>query len=237
MNKIRFWEIDFARGIAVILMIIFHFIWNLNYFELIEVELYSGGFGLLQKITAGLFLFIAGIILTINYSKHKENYAKNFLLRGAKVFGFGLIITFFSWILFPTQFIYFGVLHLIGMSIVLSIPLIRTKKMAFLLGILLILVPFIVNLEGFGIESLVWMGLSRPFAALDFFPIIPWYGIVLIGISAGNWFYYELKPRIKIEKPKMKIIELIQAIGRKSLIIYFIHQPLLFTIIWLIKVI
>jgi uncharacterized membrane protein len=91
-----------------------------------------------------------------------------------------------------------------------------------------------VNLQGFGVESLVWVGLATtPSGTLDFFPLIPWYGVILLGIGAGNWLYEGLKPRIKIRKPKMKIIELIQLIGKNSLIIYFLHQPVLFGGMWI----
>ena len=53
----RLWEIDFFRGIAISMMVWFHFLWDLNYFEIINVSLYSGFWGLFQKATAGLFLF------------------------------------------------------------------------------------------------------------------------------------------------------------------------------------
>ena len=75
----RFWELDTLRGIAIIMMVLFHFLWNLNYFGFVEVSLYSGVWGLFQKATAGLFLLLVGTVLTINYNRYKENYLQNFL--------------------------------------------------------------------------------------------------------------------------------------------------------------
>ena len=54
----RFWEIDFARGLAVIGMIIFHALWQLNYFGYTTLSLYSGWLGLFQKIIAITFYFL-----------------------------------------------------------------------------------------------------------------------------------------------------------------------------------
>ncbi len=232
MNTKRFWELDFLRGTAIVLMIIFHFLWDLNYFKIIEIELYSGLSGLIQLTSAFLFLFIVGVVLTINYWSSK-NYVKKFLTRGTTIFGTGLIITIVTIVFFPNKFIYFGILHLIGLSIIISILFVNKKKLNLILGMILLLIPKIINLQTIQTQ-IFFLGTGTIKPTLDYYPLIPWFGIILIGISFGNTFYSKLNPLIKIKKPKNKLISLIELIGKHSLLIYLIHQPIIFGTIYII---
>ncbi|MFA6268535.1 MAG: heparan-alpha-glucosaminide N-acetyltransferase, partial [archaeon] len=118
----RFWEIDFLRGIAIVMMVVFHFLWDLNYFGYIQVDLYKGFFGLFQIATAGLFLLLVGVMLAVGAERHNKNYSLHFVKRGIKIFCAGLLVTIVTFIFFPQNFVYFGILHLIGVSIIISIP-------------------------------------------------------------------------------------------------------------------
>jgi len=72
ITKQRYWEIDVARGVAVILMITYHIIYDLNFFGVISVNLYAGVFLLLLYPVGATFLFLVGVSLTISYSKAKS---------------------------------------------------------------------------------------------------------------------------------------------------------------------
>ena len=231
----RFWEIDFLRGVAIVMMALFHFLWDLNYFNLIQVSLYAGGWGIFQKATASLFLLLAGIVLTINYSRRKD-FIPEFLRRGTTVFALGLVITAATYIFLREEFIYFGILHLIGLSIILSVPLVRRKFLNLFAGAALIIAPAVYNLQSLAITPLVWMGLAPPFTALDFFPLIPWFGVVLIGIFLGNVLYGGGIPKIKTVEPNGKIAGFFEVLGRNSLLIYFSHQFVLFPLAYIISV-
>ena len=230
--KPRFWELDSLRGIALIFMVIFHFTWNLNYFDFVQVSMYSGFWGIFQKITAGLFILLVGVVLTINYNRNKKNYLQKFLKRGTTIFAGGLLLTVFTFIFLREQFIYFGILHFIGVSIILSIPFIRKKLFNLALAISLIALPSLVNLYSLEIPFLIWLGFSTPFATLDFFPVIPWFGVVLLGIFLGNIFYKNAEPLIVIKEPESKTITFLQYIGKRTLLIYFLHQPILFSLVY-----
>ena len=120
MRNSRFWELDVLRGIAVVMMIVFHFLWDLNYFGIIQQPLYVGFWGIFQKITAISFLLLVGICLTISYNNavaEKIDYKMKFLKRGARIFGLGLLITLMTFIFVPQGTIIFGVLHLIGICL------------------------------------------------------------------------------------------------------------------------
>src|SRR3989344_2231938 len=116
----RFWAIDFARGLAVIGMIIFHALWQLNYFSYTTLSLYSGWLGLFQKTIAITFLLLAGIGLTLSANR-RDDYNSWFVKRGLFIFGLGMLITTFTFLFFREGLIFFGVLHLIGASIILGI--------------------------------------------------------------------------------------------------------------------
>lgn len=233
MNQNRFWELDFLRAIAVLMMVVFHFFWDINYFGIAEFDLYNGFLGAFQKTTAGLFLVLVGISLTISFNKSKNAFAAKFFKKSAKIFLFAFFLTFFSVAFFPRQPILFGILHLIALSIVLSIPFIRYKKASLALGLVFIFLPVFFDLPSLGINQLFFAGLSNQVPALDFFPVIPWFGAVLVGIFVGNTFYENNKPKIFIKKPENKIINAMEKLGQHSLLIYFIHQPIMFGLLFI----
>ena len=72
----RFWEIDFLRGIAVVMMIVFHSLYDLNFFHVYKMGLYSG-FSLLFVYSIGcIFILLVGISLTLSYSKTRRVITK-----------------------------------------------------------------------------------------------------------------------------------------------------------------
>ncbi len=230
----RFLEIDIFRGLAVIMMIFFHFLWDLNYFGFTSFSLYTDGFGLFQNATAGLFLFLVGITTAISFSKYGKNFFEKSLRRSTRIFLYALLVTLFTFIFFREQFVFFGVLHLIATASLLSIPLAGKKIENILLGGFFILTPIFFDLRSIGIVKLAWLGFSAPLPTLDFFPVFPWFGLILLGIAFGNYFYVKKEPK---EKTQNELTKILVFFGRNSLFIYFIHQPILFALIFLFSII
>ena len=124
-KKQRFWEIDVARGIAVILMITYHIIYDLNFFHIISVNLFEGFFLLFLYPIGATFLFLVGISLTLSYAKAETVMTKRqrhwkFLERGVFIFGLGMLVTLGTWAYLGQGYVVFGVLHCIGLSILLA---------------------------------------------------------------------------------------------------------------------
>lgn len=231
----RFFEIDFLRGCAVLMMAAFHFFWDTNFFGITNFSLYTGFFGLFQKLTAGAFLFLVGVSLSISHDRDKSGFEKRFFLRALKIFGCGLALTFFSLAFFPSEPIFFGVLHLIGVSIFLSVFFAEKKRLNLFLGALLIFLPAVVSLQFLQFDYLFWLGVGKSAPALDFFPVVPWFGAVLLGLFFGGVFYGGAKPKITLKKPDSKAVDLACFLGRNSLLVYFLHQPVLFSLVWAAK--
>ncbi|MEK6958069.1 MAG: heparan-alpha-glucosaminide N-acetyltransferase [archaeon] len=231
----RFWEIDFAKGMAIAMMVLFHFLWDLNYFGFIRVSLYSGFWGLFQKATAGLFILLVGVLLTLSYNRNRQGYAMRFAKRGAMVFGAGMLITLFTLIAFPEQFIYFGVLHFIGVSIIFSIPFVGKKWLSLAAGAIVFAVPLAFSLYSANIQPLMWLGFAVPRATLDFFPVFPWFSAMLAGIFLGNVLYKGGERKFEPEKMHLPRIGLLESMGKNSLLVYFLHQPVLFAAIYAVK--
>ena len=93
----RFWEIDFLRGLAIIMMILFHLLYDLTYFGEYNLNVHSGFWLYFGRMTATIFILLVGISLTLSFSRaeKKQNAKKKvyqkYLKRGLKVFSWGLI--------------------------------------------------------------------------------------------------------------------------------------------------
>ncbi len=182
-----------------------------------------------------MFIFIAGISLVLSYNRVTKS-KKFYLKRGLKIFGLGLLITLVTFFLFPEEFIIFGILHLIGVAIIFSIPFLNLKKLNLILGLSIILIGFLLENLRFDFSWLLWLGLKpKSFITLDYFPIFPWFGVILLGIFIGNTIYKKGKRSFKIKDcSNLFLIKQISILGRNSLIIYLLHQPILFLILMLL---
>lgn len=225
----RYLEIDLARGIAVVLMIIYHFLFDIFYFNS-QINFYW-----FATIVASIFILISGMALNISYFKSSK-FSK-FARRGVKLFVLGMLITLASFIFLKDGFILFGILHFFGLSSFLVYPFLKysKNKMFYLFsGILIIAAGVYLSSIRFEINYFLWLGLiPKNLYSFDYFPLIPWFGIMLIGIFLGKVFYPNGKRILKIPEFRGKVASLFSFLGKNSLLIYFIHQPIIFFILFL----
>jgi len=235
--KKRFWEIDFLRGVAIIMMIIFHSLWGFNYFYKFDILLSSGFWKIFQIATASLFLFLVGVSLTVSNIKKNVHFIK-YLKRGLKIFLFGLIITLITKFVFPNNFVIFGILHLIGVSIIISYIFRKFKYLNLIFGTIFITIGMILKNYVVNFNWLLFLGLkSNNFYSIDYFPIFPWFGIVLIGLFFGNLLYSSSKRNFKLKNSSENlIIKFGCFLGKKSLIIYLLHQIVLYCIFLILNI-
>ena len=234
----RFVEIDMLRGLAIFLMIFGHFLWDLDYFGIVKMNnvVYSS----LQSTVPPLFFLLVGISLVVSKKKienktkkDEKKFYNHLLIRGLKILGLGLIITIGSLIFIPSQPVFFGVLHCIGLSVILSAPFLKYRLITPVFAFLFIVVGFALAqfpVENPSIFHLV-IGIHQSNVwqyTVDYFPLIPWFGISLLGIVIGDILYCGNKRRFRMpELSKYKTVKVFQWAGRHSLGIYLIHQPII----------
>lgn len=242
----RYWEIDFVRGIAIIMMITYHFLFDLDFLGKADLDVQQGFLLIFARTTAIFFILLAGISSTISYAR-KKSFVK-FWKRALAIFSCGLLVTLATWIFLDRGTIIFGILHFIGLAIILSYPLLRFKKANLLLGVLIVIIGFVIKGVTLNTYSLLVFGITPPlFYSLDYFPLLPWFGVMLIGIFAGHTLYpcgirsfnktSSIRKHNRAGVAKSKHSSFTHAgifLGRHSLAIYLIHQPILFGVMRLL---
>lgn len=228
----RFPEIDVTRGIAILMMIVFHLVFDLNFFMIAPVTVSTGFWRWFAMATATLFLLIVGISLFISHARAVTRLSgfalvKKFLVRGAGIFALGLLVTLATWLYLREGFVIFGILHLIGVSVMLSPLFFRFGKYNILLGLLFVVGGlFIGNIQG-----PVWLlplGIYPvSFISVDYTPLFPWFGAVLAGIGVGEFLYAGGVRRFDAPNLPDRIAVPLAFLGRHSIVIYLVHQPVI----------
>lgn len=233
----RFIELDVLRGFAIIFMIYLHIIWDLDYFGFVPINTQVYQF---QKIVPTMFFMLLGVCLVVSKNKkitqssyNEKKYNKHLLIRGLKIFGLGMIITSVTMIFLPNRPIFFGVLHCIGFSIILSIPFLKFKYYNILFALFVIMIGLLFgqySIENPTVLHLM-VGLHQTNIAqytIDYFPLFPWFGACLFGIVLGNLLYKGNGRRFRIpDISKYKPISMFSWLGKHSLTIYLLHQPII----------
>lgn len=225
MENKRIFEIDLLRTIAILLMISFHIVYDLNTFAGFNISYTSKTWFLVGKISLLLFIFLSGISSTLS---------KNVIKNGLKVFCFGLMISIITYILFKKDYIRFGVLHFLGLCMIIY-PLLKKikKNMLLILAILSLMLGFYFENITLNTWLFIPIGiLYNGFSTLDYVPLFPYISLYILGILAGKAFYNEKKSLLKLEYD----FSFIRSISKNSLLIYILHQPIIyFTILILNK--
>ncbi len=239
----RYWEIDFLRGIALLGMMLFHAAFDYAFFVSTEnVNVYAGAWFWLARGVAALFILLAGISWTLHtHRKHdsaraREHEWKVYVRRGLWLITGGLLISLLSYIFFPAYAIWFGILHFLGFAYILGLPFLHRPRGARVVGVLVTLMGILFSTILH--EQLPFWPILLPvsFPTFDYFSLFPWFGVFLLGIGIGHYFY----PRgeRKMTLPAWETnggVRFFARLGKNSLLIYFIHQPILIGIILGIK--
>ncbi|MCX7780274.1 MAG: DUF1624 domain-containing protein [Negativicutes bacterium] len=218
----RIWEIDFCRGIAIILMVFFHLVVDLRDFYGYHLNYASGFWYYAGKLSAIMFMLLAGISSTL----HRRR-----LRRGAVILAWGMALTAVTYLYDAATYIRFGILHLIGVSVILyhfidNQPPLRLALLGvscFIGGLLTLAAPPLPLLLPLGIRP-------ENFTSLDYYPLLPWSGFILWGAALGKILYTERRPLIAPLPGHAPI----SALGRHSLAIYLVHQPILLLTLYIL---
>lgn len=222
----RFDRLDALRGLAVAWMAAFHWVYDLNHFRFVQLNFYADPFWTTQRtLIVTLFLFCAGLGQAVAW--HQGQGWARFWRRWGQVAGCALLVTLASWFMFADRFISFGVLHGVAAMLILARLAAPLGRWLWWLGGLALLLPVVVQHPAFDTRWTNWVGLvtHKP-ATEDFVPLLPWLGVVLWGLAAGQWV---LRRRADwITGPGGPWLQPLALLGRWSLSFYMLHQPVFF---------
>ena len=239
MSGGRFWEIDTLRGTAVVMMVIFHTVFALSFFGVLQEDVVYGFWRLFALSTATLFIVLAGVSISISSERARalldaRGIAWKNIRRGTGIFLVGVLITLVSWIFVRDQFILFGVLHCIGLSIALSPLFLRFGRVNLYFGVAIIVLGPVIDLIS-GPLSLAWLGIHpADFASLDYVPMIPWFGVFLVGMSLGASLYPGGQRGFPASGEERTFTRPVTFLGRHSLPIYLVHIPVILLVLALV---
>lgn len=222
-------SIDVYRGLAILAMVAYHATWDLNYYRIIEVGI--GVDALWFTIQRGIltaFLLLTGAGLWLAHGRGID--WPRFWRREAILVATAAGVSAVTWFQFGQYLAYFGVLHAIALSSVLALLLIRVPLWTQIgVAVVVLFLPAVFGSDAFNTPWLAWLGFftAVPETA-DLVPMFPWFGVVLLGVMGMR--LCEVAPAFTWSSPALWV-RVLARIGRWSLIIYLVHQPVLFGLI------
>ena len=226
--------IDALRGLSIVLMVFHHLFYNLWVFLGAPAWIYTNPvFDILSPFFAGVFIFLSGV---------SSRFSRGNVERGAIVIVLAVLVTYVT--VRMEMGIWFGILHLLGFSMVFFgithklfdlIPRVAAPFIfiALIAGSIYARANVALTSENPVLRDMLsilgWQ--QQGFRSRDYFPLLPWLFIFMLGTWAGlyirekklpNWFYEAKFP-------------IFPAIGRKTLLIYILHQPVLYGLVVLIQ--
>ena len=227
--------LDAIRGASLLSMILYHATWDLVYMFGVDWPWYhSFAAHVWQQSICWTFILLSGFCWSLGRRQFR---------RGLTVFLCGAAVTAVTWAFMPSNLVLFGVLTLLGSSSILLCglaPLLgRMPARAGLAGSFLLFLLFRdvpsgwLGFEGVrilsipaGARNLITAFLGFPpegFFSMDYFPLLPWFFLFLTG-----YYLYRLRPQDRAEG---RNIPPLAAMGRHSLLIYMLHQPVIYAVL------
>ena len=233
--------IDMVRGMVLVSMLLYHFCWDLVYLHGVDFPWYeSSAVYVWQQSICWVFILLSGFCWSMG--KHP-------LKRGIIVFLAGAVISLVTLLFLPEERVIFGVLTFLGCSMLITIPLERLlKKIPPIAGLLGSVVLFVLlrNINtgflGFGDWNIcklptrlyhgyfmTFLGFpENSFFSTDYVSLFPWYFLFL----TGYYTYCMLSKGLWLTKLFENGIPPFTFLGRHSLLIYMLHQPIMYGILW-----
>jgi uncharacterized membrane protein len=221
-------------------MIFYHFVYDLGEFGYVDyLTVINGYWKLFAQSIGSSFLFLSGFSFWIMV-RGEINWIK-YIKRLLILILSSLIISIGTYIQFKSAFVFFGILHLMVVCSIFGLIIYRLPILLLLVvAIFLLLLPeyFFLssyyNVETFEPKYLSWTGLfDGKTGSVDFYAFMPWASAFVLGLTtakilAKNPPTTSVSPLTFKEERTNFLTVLILWVGRNSLIVYLIHQPILF---------
>ena len=233
--------IDTLRGLALVWMTAYHFCFDLNNLGWARLDFYRDPVWTLQRtVILSLFLFCAGLGQAV--AVQQQLSWPRFWRRWLQIAGCALLVSAGSWWMFPNSYIYFGVLHGLALMLVIARLTAAWARWLALLALWALATPFVAAamLDGspwadpLNAPALNWLGLiTRKPVTEDYVPLLPWLGVVWLGVWAGSALL-RLAPALR-DWQADGVWAVLALLGRRSLLYYMLHQPVMIGSLWPLK--
>ncbi|MBX2809935.1 MAG: DUF1624 domain-containing protein [Cellvibrionaceae bacterium] len=223
VNHSRILWVDALRGIAIVLMIIFHFCYDLRYFGWVNWQVPNGHYWWpFRYIILSLFIFTLGISLHLAHAQRIQ--WRKFSLRMGQLALSAAAVSLMSLFLFRDTWIYFGILHFLCFASILSLPLLNKPRLSVLLGLCILLLYHLDILNNqWPFNSIRhWL----PTHTEDYVPLFPWLAVSYLGLGCAQYLSLTTIERHLAAPPRLLIW-----LGQRGLRVYLLHQPLLFAVL------
>jgi uncharacterized membrane protein len=217
----RAYYLDALRGMAVLWMIIFHAAYDLRLLGFVDWDFSQGFWYGFPRVIAFTFLFCVGV--STNYAHVPRVKWESLWKRSLKLAAAALIISLSTYFAFPSQWIFFGTLHCILIGSLLAAMLANRRRFSWIILSLILLAQYVLGFDIKWVASII----QKP--SMDFIPIYPWLWAILFGMLTGPYL-----SKIKLLE-QMPGSPLLNFLGRHSLKIYLLHQPLIYATLWGLK--
>ncbi len=226
----RFDRLDALRGAAIVWMMAFHLAFDLNHLGWLQPRqnFYADVFWTGQRsVIVSLFLLCAGLGQAV--AAQRGVGWPRFWRRWALVAGCALGVSIGSALMFPASWISFGVLHGMAVMLVLARLAAPLGRWLWPLGALAMVLPLFVRHAFFDQRWTNWVGLvTRKPITEDYVPVLPWLGVMLLGLALGRWLLVRHPGGLGGPLPPVgtALFAALAALGRWPLTVYMLHQPL-----------
>jgi uncharacterized membrane protein len=234
LRSSRLQVVDSLRGVAIGLMVVYHFCFDLNYFRVLNIDFNHETLWLgLRALIVSLFLGLVGV--SLHLAAVRARFGQAFLRRFGLVAGCAMLVTLASAVTFPRSVIYFGVLHFIAVAMLLGRFMVHFYRANLVVGLVLLIVGLSVQHPVFDHPAFQWIGMMthKPVTE-DYVPLLPWFGVVLIGMFLGRTLCLPALAPVRDWRSDRSAVRALAFFGRHSLLIYMVHQPLLFAMLYLV---
>jgi uncharacterized membrane protein len=221
--------VDVARGLAVLAMVTYHSAWDLSELRLMAADIREiPAWAWFSHAIAGSFLVLVGAGLVL--AQGRSFRPRAFLKRLGRIVAAALLVTIGTYLVFPDAYVFFGILHCIALASVLALPFLRAPLLLVIpAAAASLLAPLFVTGSVFNQPILAFLGLgTRIPVTNDYVPVFPWFGLVLTGVAAMRLAQPLLAHLPERTGGYPAPLRALAFVGRHSLIIYLLHQPLIF---------
>lgn len=228
--------VDLLRGGAILAMIVYHFCFDLALNGWLVADFGNDLRWIAFRVPIlGSFLFVAGMSLALAHARGQS--AARFWQRVGVIAAAAALVTAGSYFMFPQSYIYFGVLHAIAAMSILLRPALRWGRWLAPAGLAVIVIGVTVSHPFFNQPPLHWVGLMtfKP-RTEDYVPLFPWFGVMLAGAGAATWLVrLPGWPERLAARDVPDRLRWVAWLGRHSLAVYLLHQPLLLGAMQLVR--